>query len=115
MRPARDAIPRGFFLATLDVRDVAFVGEDLACESQHLRVWIPPGLSRQLSLSAGLVEKLLGGQLVLNCHLRKQETTLGAPRNQQAMLANFNPGRIDCSRRRKQRNFNFKFAKIIRF
>src|SRR5271165_2793756 len=80
-RPARDAFPRGFFLASLRVRRAALVGEDLAGKSHHLSVWIPPGLSRQLSLPAGLVEKLLGGELVLNGHLRKQETTLDAPRN----------------------------------
>lgn len=50
---------------------------------------------------------------MLNRNLRKQKTTLGAARNEQAMLTDFDLRGVDWGRRRKQRNLNLQFAELF--
>ena len=50
---------------------------------------------------------------MLNRNLRKQNTTLGAARNEQAMLTDFDQPGVDWARRRKQRNLNLQFVELF--
>jgi hypothetical protein len=104
---------RFFFLAPLPARGDAAVGENLAGKSQQLRLRILPGPRRQLSLSANFIKEFLAGQIVLNRNLRKQKTTLDAPRNEQTVATDFDVGGVDQGRRRQQRNLDLDFRELF--
>jgi hypothetical protein len=72
-----------------------------------------PGVWWQLRLAASFGEELFGAEMMLDGHLRQQESALIPARNKQAMTANFDLFDSDGKRRKEQGYFDAQVAKFL--